>query len=357
MGTENRTTDPPVSLEQVEGVRRYSFFQLVHLIEQALNPEARVGKKGPADKEVIRFRPEASLGFASSDVAEIEEESFREGLPPRFQVTTTFMGLYGTTSPLPIFYTEEILWKDRDEDTLRKFFDIFHHRLISLLYASWWKYRYHIQFDREGKDDFSKKIFALIGLATKGLAEKTGLRSVELIRYAGLLNQTPRSASALEGILRDRFNGVEVSLEQCSGSWFHITREQRMSLGKQNCALGQNTSLGERVYGRSGSFRLVFGPLHYSDFIRLLPGGDSWKWLTSFLKIFLQRKLGYEIELKLITKEMPKLQLIGRKEDEENKECEPRGLLGLSTWLFSSPPLSGGSRSILLSSNRLVSSS
>ena len=171
MGTENRTTDTPVVVEQVERVRRYSFFQLVHLIEQALDPEARIGKKGPADKEVIRFRPEASLGFASSDVAEIEEESFREGSPRRFQVTTTFMGLYGTTSPLPIFYTEEILWKERDEDPLRKFFDIFHHRLISLFYSSWLKYRYYIQFKKEGKDDFSSRMLGLIGMATRGLAE------------------------------------------------------------------------------------------------------------------------------------------------------------------------------------------
>ncbi len=347
MGTEDRTTDPPVNLEQVDGARRYSFFQLVHLIEQALDPEARIGKKGPADKEVIRFRPEASLGFASSDVAEIEEEPLREGFPRRFHMTTTFMGLYGTTSPLPIFYTEEILWKDKEEETLRNFFDIFHHRLISLVYSSWLKYRYYIQFEKDGKDDFSSRLFGLIGLATKGLAENSGLHSVELIRYAGLLNHTPRSASALAGILRDRFNGIDVVLEQCSGSWFNISREQRISIGKLNCTLGRNASLGERVFGRSGSFRLFFGPLQYPDFIKLLPGGDSWKWLTSFLKIFLQGRLAYEVELKLFAREIPRLCLTGKKEDEENKEREPMALLGLNTWLFSDRP-SEGTQSVLL---------
>lgn len=114
-------------------------------------------------------------------------------------MTTTFLGLYGTTSPLPPFYTEDLIAQEEGEEVVRSFLDLFHHRLLSLFYRSWVKYRYHIQFEPSGEDPFSQRMLAFLGLGAKEVAEKTGLPVSRLLRYAGLFSQRPRSASALEG--------------------------------------------------------------------------------------------------------------------------------------------------------------
>src|SRR5262245_320548 len=88
--------------------QRFSFFQAVRLLEQSCASRVPVGQLGPVSQEVIRFRPHASFAFPPSDI-EALEAIHNESDFPLFLMTVTFLGLYGSDSPLPEFYTEEIL--------------------------------------------------------------------------------------------------------------------------------------------------------------------------------------------------------------------------------------------------------
>ena len=61
------------------------------------------------------------------------------------------MGLYGPSSPLPNHYTEDVLWASADEDAARSFLDLFNHRLISLVFRAWEKYRQPFRFAQSGR--------------------------------------------------------------------------------------------------------------------------------------------------------------------------------------------------------------
>lgn len=341
MAAQDRTTDNSVNKMLSEEGWRFSFFQIVQLLERYFRPAARVGYQGPASEEIIRFRPLASLSFPVSDVASVEISEDDEN-KPRINVTTTFLGLYGTTTPLPIFYTEEILWSDKENSQVRAFMDIFHHRLLSLFYRCWIKYRYHTQFEKEGKDDFSKRMLGLIGLGTPGHIENAGLSAVRLIRFSGMMSQRSRSASALEGILSDFFDDVPIHIEQCTGRWVTIKQEQRISLGLNNCILGIDCSVGEKVYGRSGSFRIVLGPVRYETFVSFLPDGERFRILDSIVKLFLKDALDFDIKLLLSGGEIPGLKLIsdsqtklGQRKLGQTKLGQTK--LGWTCWLISNP--------------------
>lgn len=323
MAAEAGPTDDPLEQRLREGVRRFSFFQIVRLLEQFYRPAARIGREGPASREIIRFRPDVSLLFPASDLVEIERIASPEADLPRYRVTTSFLGLYGTTSPLPLFYTEEVLQRDPEGDTARAFIDLFHHRFISLFFRCWSKYRYPVQFDGEGNDEFSRRIFGLIGLGTPELLERTGIPSVRWLRYAGLMNQRPRSASALEGILHDFFGGITVGIEQCTKRWISIKNEQRNSLGRANCRLAIDASLGEKVLGRGGTFRISLGPMGYEMFLSFLPVGTFWGQLDSLVCLFVTDRLEFDIELKVRQAEIPRLQIT----------TAGRSRLGWSSWL------------------------
>ena len=78
------------------------------------------------------------------------------------------MGLTGPLGVLPHAYTELLLDRIRQKDTaLRDFLDLFHHRIISLFYQAWEKYRFTIAYERGERDRFSHHLLDLIGLGTR----------------------------------------------------------------------------------------------------------------------------------------------------------------------------------------------
>ncbi|MBI3609837.1 MAG: type VI secretion system baseplate subunit TssG [Nitrospirae bacterium] len=338
MAAQDRPTSDSLDERLLEEGNRFSFFQVVRLLERYYRPQARLGHQGPASGEVVRFRPDNAMAFPASDVVRVERLAPTGDAPARFRVTTSFLGLYGTTSPLPFFYTEETLRRDPEEDTVRAFVDLFHHRLLSLFYRCWTKYRYHVQFEEEGKDEFSGRMFGLIGLGTQGLIDITRLPSARMIRYAGLFVQRPRSASALEGMITDFFDGVPARIEQCTERRVTIKPEQRIRLGRANCRLGVDASVGEKVLGRTGTFRIVLGPMGYDSYKSFLPIGESFRRLDALVSLFVSDRLDFDVELQVHRAEIPRLKISG----------SGKAGLGWSSWLYSGEPHEDGVRSVVL---------
>ena len=335
MESEDWTTSPSVIDLLKAEPWRFSFYQAVYLLEQAHSSAISVGGAGPPEGEVLRFRPDTSLASPESPLLCLKDKSNSTRTQPLFELTTTFFGLYGASSPLPLFYAEDILWRDRDEDPdpVREFLDIFHHRLHSLLYRAWVKYRYHVQYDDQNIDDFSWRLLGLLGLATPHLLnEELKIPPRQLLRYAGLLTQQTRSASGLEGILCDFFYPIPMTVEQCTGRWVEINQEQRSLLGEQNCSLGVDSILGTEVYSRNCSFGVVVGPISYQDYLQFVPGHEGARKLQELVRLYLHDYLFVKLECHLIEKGLPMVELF---DDEEfcDKSVRFAGQLGLTTWL------------------------
>ena len=331
MGDEDRETDYPLIQRILGESRRFSFFQAIYLLEQYCNSIgkiAHVGNQGPAISECLRFKPEASLAFPISDVVSIEKVNTSSNDLPRFMLTTSFLGLYGSDSPLPDFYTEDIIQSDSDEDSnVKDFLDIFHHRILSLFYRCWLKYRYYLQFVPDGNDEFSRRVFALVGMGTPGLTEKLKISPIRLLRYVGLFMQQNHSASALETLLSDYFDSIPVNIEECVGRWVKIDEEDRSALGAKNSQLGTKITVGNRVFDRTGKFRVTISVSTFKEFARFLPNGDNFKALKEIIEAFLPSPLDYELELILPGSEVPKPSLAGGMQ------------LGWTSWSASTQPM------------------
>lgn len=314
-----------------ERVRIFSFFQLVRLLEKCSHSAVRVGGAGPAAGEHLRFRPDTSLGFPASDVVSIEQTPASLDGSSRLRITTSFLGLYGSTSPLPICYGEEILLEDTDCARVRDFLDIFHHRLISLLYRCWCKYRYPIEFEHGKDDPITARLFAVIGLGSPALVQATGISDPwRLLHFAGLFHHHPHSASNLERFLTDYFDGLPVEVEECTGWWVPIRKEQIATLGHKNCSLGDDCGIGERVYGRMASFRIWIGPCEYDRMLDFLPDQNEYATLRRLVDLFVGSRLNFDIGLRV--RNLPRAQLTSR----VSSRVAPK--LGWNTWLFSDLP-------------------
>jgi type VI secretion system protein ImpH len=312
MGAEERQSVPDLK-RVIDGIardaRRYSFFRLVYLLERVHAKAPPVGQLGPAALERIRLRADTSLTFASSDVSELAHVKYPDGIE-RTRVTNAFMGLYGSASPLPTYYIEQLAQDDYQggPQPTRELLDVLHHRLLSLFYRAWTKYRFSTSYRQRGADPSTRRMFCSIGV--DGFRDAEGsLNRFRLLRYAPLLATKSRSARGLFVVLSDLFGDIGVRIEQFIGHWTLIEKQSRNKLGVMNHQLGESLTIGRYVYDGTGRFTVVLGPLGYDDYLSFLPGGRRRPLLRGVIAVFTRGQQDVMLELHVKMDAAPRFQL------------------------------------------------
>jgi type VI secretion system protein ImpH len=292
-----------------KGARRFSFYRLIYLLERLFPKAPPVGQLGPVVDERVRIRPDVSLTFASGDVAELAPTKYTDGVD-RVRVTSTFMGLYGSVSPMPPHYVEKIALDDYQggPQPVREFLDVFHHRLLALTYRAWTKYRFSVMYRRKGTDAFTRRMFCAVGIDGMKDAE-TALDRFLHLRYASILASKSRSVRGLTVVLEDLFGHMGVSIDQFIGHWTLIEKPNRNKLGVMNHQLGESMTIGRYVYDGTGRFNVVLGPLSYDDYLSFLPGGHRRPLLRAVISTFTRGQQDVVLELHVKTDQAPRFQL------------------------------------------------
>jgi type VI secretion system protein ImpH len=322
---------------------RFRFFQAVRVLERASAREAvedvRIERRRPVGEdadpaaEVVRFRAVPSLSFPPAEIASLKEAN---GHGP--EMTVSFLGLAGPSGVLPAHYTSTIIRTVREKSlSLRDFLDVFNHRLLSLFWRAWAKYRLPIAYEHgagRGGDAITDTLRALAGIGGEHLAGRARVGDETLLHYAGHLSHFPRSAAGLGAMLSDYF-GRPVRVQQFFGRWLALAPGERSRLASRAqpsgsyCTLGVDATLGERVWDVQGSFRLHIGPLSYAQFLGFMPEGDDLTRLGELTKLYAGPDLSFDVQLTLRKEEVPRLRLAG------GGPAAPR--LGWNTWLRHEP--------------------
>lgn len=326
MGAEDRQPNPDLkeTLERLEAeARRFSFFRLVYSLERLFPASPPMGHLGPVANERIRLRADTSLTFSSSDVAQLAYAKYPDGIE-RARLTESFMGLYGTVSPLPTHYPESIALSDYQggPQPIREFFDVFHHRLVALFFRTWTKYRIAVSYRNRGDDPFSRRMFCTVGL--DGFRDhETPVHRFLFLKYAPLLASKSRSARGLNVALGDLFGEMGVRIEQFIGHWTLIEKPLRNKMGIMNNMLGENLTIGRYVFDGSGRYKIVLGPLSYDEYLSFLPGGSRRPVLKGVVDTFTPGIHDVMLELHVRKEEAPRLRL----------GSERPSVLGRTSWL------------------------
>jgi len=327
MAAANRPTagnlNEALLIELLARGRQFDFYQAVRVL-LALHPDAATpGRHGQLSSEAVRFCANPSLGFPASDVESVVRETASGAALPPYAMTVNFLGLIGPASPLPAYYTEEVIRADADTAMARHFLDMFHHRLTSFVYRSWEKYRYILQYRPGARDPFSNRMFALIGLGHAQLRKDSQIEWARLLPYLGLIGMKVRSASLLSGVVSHYFGNVPVRVQQYVRHKTTIDPMQRNRLGVVNCALGVSSMLGEKVYDVNTKFKLRIGALEFAAYREFLPGGRDYAALRELVAFTLVDHFEYDVELLLRADDVPRTTLA------QDNPCR----LGYSTWL------------------------
>lgn len=309
----------------------FQFFQAVRLIER-MRPERRpVGRFFHPGREVVRFQTNVATAFPASQIQDLQ---WPEGRAPMMMIN--FMGLTGPLGVLPIYYTELLMERVRAKDrTLINFLDLFNHRMISLFYQAWEKYRFGIGYERGEGDRLSQYLLDLIGLGTKGLQRRQAVRDESLLFYAGLLSLHTRSESALERILQDYFE-VDVEVDQFVGAWYSLDRGDQCCFQMASTyseQLGVGAVVGDEIWDQQSGLRIQLGPLTLAQYMDFLPEGSAYEPLRAIARFFAGSELDFEVQLILKREEVPECNLDDTLVD--RGEVAPQ--LGWSTWAKTQP--------------------
>lgn len=293
----------------LEDGRRFAFFQAVRLLHDLHPDRPQVGRQGPAGREPVRLVGWLSLAFPPGDVMSVErwepppptlDEEDEPGRPievPPFRLESPLLGLYGSSSPLPTCYTEVLL--DQEQETERRFYDLFQHRLLSLLWRVWARYRWDVGFRRDASDFFSDRLTRFVGVGPDALPAGHRSSRLNLLALGGLLTFEPRGAAGMELALRRAFPSCEVDVEPFATRWARLPEEDLSRLGNKRCVLGENAVLGQKLLDRAGTFRVVVRCPDTATYISFLEDEGPLATLRELVDLFNPDLLDCELELRL----------------------------------------------------------
>ena len=324
MGAEGRRDSASVKDQLFEHPGRFEFYQAVRLLRQLRSGDFEIAAADPADEQ-LRFRSDISLAFPSAEVTDIRPPGEEE---PAAVMTVPFMGAASPSSfgSLPTRYAEQMLHEEREKNLApRDFLDIFNHRVLSLFFRAWEKYRLDAQYEAKGDVRYYEDaLFSLIGMGTPGLQDRVLLQDQALLSRGGLLARTPMPATSLVGLIGSYFD-VPVEVEQFRATWYPLERDEQNRLGRANTTLSGDLVLGERVHLCQFKFRLLLGPLDWSRYQDFFPDAPGFGALDSLVRLSVTAEFDFETQLTLRADEVPPLQL-SRQPSEATR-------LGWSTWL------------------------
>ncbi len=320
MAPKKRQSSSPLEESFEEEFYTYSFFKAVELLEKLYPDRKPLGQTLDPRQEAVRFSVPPGLAFAPSDIVGFSPAEKEE--PCTMDIA--FMGLIGPSGLLPHWYNEMAVERRRQKDfSISAFFDIFHHRLISLFYLAWKKYQFPVTYLPGSKDKLSGYLLSLAGLGTTGLRGRIGLPEESLSFYSGLLSRQIPSAVSIESAVA-YYAGTSVSVEQFVERMIPLSSEDQTSVGMANSQLGVDAICGSFIWDCQTKFRVNLGPMGIDDFLRFLPSGDLLQPIFSFVRYMVGIEYEFDVRVLLKKEEVPPC-ILGVE--------TPAPRLGWSTWI------------------------
>jgi type VI secretion system protein ImpH len=299
---------------------RYGFYQTVRCINCFYQDKPITGKSNKPSDDPIRFSQEPYTFFAPSTLGGLEIDGSSQY--PR--LSQRFIGMFGPNGPLPLHLTEYVRDRSRHhrDQSLARFIDMFHHRIVSLFYSAWAQSQPTVQFDRPEQDRFAMYVGSLFGLGLPSLRSVDSMHHLSKLSFAGHLSSLPRHVDGLISMLKGYFS-VPAQIREFISHWMRIPARDRVQLGEasMNGCLGIDTVIGERVWQRQDKFRVSLGPLSLDEYEAFLPAGKSFKALVALVRNYVGIEYLWEVNLIL-------------KKDEKPVTCLGKsGSLGWTSWL------------------------
>ena len=277
-------------------LNRFGFHQLVESIAEASSINLDELENTLIGESIFRFFTNPKINFPVGDIEQliILEEDGREV----FQFFVNFLGLQGSSGPLPGSVLDEIAEEHNNNPIQSIYLDFFNHHLITLFHQIWRKYKYYVKFNSNFSDNYSRNIMNLLGVS-RDFIKFTHLNWHKIFYHLGIIQSGIRTKEALTSIIQHYFDLHDISLEEHVRKIVEVEVEQKNQVGIKNVMLGENFILGDKVESFSNKFRVNINNLKLDEFHQFLPNTKKYRQLQELIRFLLKDPLPYDVLLGL----------------------------------------------------------
>jgi type VI secretion system protein ImpH len=255
---------------------------------------SKIGEDGSPSEEAIRFKTVKSLGFSLDSIQ--CNESTSDG-KTQYEFFVSFIGLLGSAGILPQHYIKMTLERIKHGDfALAEFIGLFEHRLISLYYKAWAKYKFPVQYesaDKEGGDNFS--------VALKSFSGFNHGEAVQLY-YSGHFAKNTRPHTNLQSIIAELLT-AKVSIKMMQGRWLPIRKKDRCVSGVRgrNHQLGSGVILGSRYWDIQSKIVIQVSEITMDQYLQLKTESPIYQRLSNLINAYVPVHISVCLEFQVKT--------------------------------------------------------
>jgi type VI secretion system protein ImpH len=313
-----------VSLNQaiIGQYARFNVFQLVRLLQQ--KPGTDMEGAWPVGVR-LRFRADLRANFTGHEVTRLTRakamsafrHEVREGrkMPARIELRTPNYCVASELGPLPEPFLEWVRDQERvGAHAMAAFLDVFNQRVHVLRHELKRRSLRALDPAQPDRTRYAMQLRALMGVALPAQQAQIPLPMRAWLGLAGVLVNTRRSAAVVAQVL-SAYLGVPCRLQTMVGRWRDIEPSDRIALGCQRHALGQQSLLGSHTWDAHASVRLHVARMPYDAVCALLPlrrayvgdvqPGAAHEGLAALVRMLLDRRFDCEVELTLDSASVP----------------------------------------------------
>lgn len=292
MAGKTQSPHSRLALWPEEELVRMNFYRFCQLVEKRYPTRPPLGSTSHPADDAVRFCPHPGMGFPVSEIKGVEYNEDDDSAPP--VIRTTFMGLYGVSSPLPTAFIDDIAQQRDGYEAMQGFLDIFSHRIMTQFYRIWRKYSYPATFAAGGTDNISQSLLGLVGLGIPGTAQHIATPVSRFLALLGVLRQPGKTAEGIQSIVHWLAPDTTVRVSPYCLRPVAIDKP----LGFYDDAdilLDGNTPLGDEVMEAGSQLLIELATDNEQEMVEWLPDGQVYQDFMVMLRVY----LGWRFKAKL----------------------------------------------------------
>jgi type VI secretion system protein ImpH len=290
-----------IEQELLVNATRYSFVEVYKLLcELAIN-----NKLDPI--QVIRIRPVLGLQHARTQVVSVtKQQHMNTGC--LYFLNVNLPGLYGNASPLPKFFTEELVQAShKEQNQTRLFLDLIHQRLYQLLFAASTQNLPH--YSLNGQKNLHEFMFSMVGFKDELWLRKFPEPAL-ILRNINIIRHQKGTVAGLKKLLQNIFSTSDIQIQQCVNRRANIRMTQHLGLNLQANQVSTNAVLGSKVQDIQSKIILSINSVTVKEYKKWCLTPKYWSALQHLIKFFVGQALLVDVRFDVLTDKTLGLKLV-----------------------------------------------
>jgi type VI secretion system protein ImpH len=273
---------------------------LDHLYTQDHGKSPLLGDGLNPRHDLVNIQSHITFGHKASGVQQVVQTA--DG---KYNVLLNNLSLAGMYGALPDTYGEEIA--DRRNQDMRDFLDIFHHRLMGLLYRFYRKNRIFLGSTNVKNNIVGKILHNLTGMSL--FHKSFQFQETGIFPLFNLFWRNGSSISGVQELIRGYFH-VKTKVVPFLGGWIYPDKAAVSYLNKSYNTLNKSLFIGHKTWDDTYGFTIRIGPLDFNQYLTFIPPmQQNFPILKQLLFYYIDNSYHVRLQLHLRSDTVPALHL------------------------------------------------